>query len=467
MRVSNQKFRQTLSLAAICAALAACTPHSIETAPTPNLDLTQDQYAALPYNGTVESEPWYHYFKDPELNTLIEQSFGQNFEIQAALARLDAAAALARESAADYKPAIDGLARSEESIIDGDRQDNNSAFGLNLDWEVDAFGRLRALNEADRLEAKAAAEDVKAARLALSATLAETYYAALSQHLQLNLLAEQSELDNEFLNLLDLRFQEGVGNRIDVLQQQSQVAETQSLIPPVEANYREFENRLDVLLGGAPDGTDHINDQNSFPDLEDLPPLGVPSDLLLNRPDLRTLQKRLVAQDAEIAAAIADRLPRITLTGSLLYTSGGSVDGVTGSLLGALVQPLLDWGQRKSAVERNKALYREQLAEFTQAYLDAVEDVENTLYRENRQREYIRRLQNRADILQENVEQAEAVFTQGISDYLPVLTALQSLRLVERSLIAEKFALIENRINLYRAVGGYIPTETSKQELDL
>lgn len=461
--VKNLQMRACLIL--ICAAVSACSPYKTGPAPAPEVELPES-YTSLSYNGALQTVPWYHDFQDEKLSQLIEHGFGHNFDIRAALARLDAAEALARRSSADYMPMVNGIARTEESSVDGNRQDNTRRFGLDLDWEIDAFGRLRALNEADKLEAVAAIEDVETVRLALSATLAEAYYAALSHNLQLGLLQQQSALDQNFLDLLELRFDEGVGNRIEVLQQQSQLADTESLIPPIEASYREFENRIDVLLGSAPDNKNRITDADQFPDIGDFPQTGIPSDLLLNRPDLRAQQKRLIAQDAEIAAAIADRLPRLTLTGSLVHASGGAVDGILGTILGSLVQPLIDWGQRKAEVERNQALYREQLAAFTHNYLEAIEDVENALYRENRQREYIERLQKRADILGENVTQAEAVFTQGISDYLPVLTALQSLRLVERSLIAEEFELIQNRINLYRALGGYIPTDLLNQELD-
>lgn len=329
--------------------------------------------------------------------------------------------------------------------------------GVELAWEVDVFGRLRALSQSDRLQTEATRDDIETVRLALSAEMAESYYGAIAQERQLGLLREQEKLDRRFFNILNARFTEGIGTKIDTLQQQGQLAETQSLIPLAQGAKRVYENRMDVLLGVAPDAGNRVGDKEKFPTFKDIKAIGVPSELLLNRPDLRAMQKRLVAQDAQIGAAIADRLPRLSLTGSYAYVEGGTADGWIGSVLGSVVQPLINWGQKRAEVTRNKALYEVQLAEFTQAYLEAVEDVENALYLEDRQREYLKRLSKRHDILKETVSQTDSVFRQGLTDYLPVLDALKGLRAVERQLLSETFKLIQYRIQSYRAVGGNIP----------
>lgn len=182
---------------------------------------------------------------------------------------------------------------------------------------------------------------------------------------------------------------------------------------------------------------------------------GVPSDLLLFRPDLRAELKRLIAADADIAAAIADRLPSLTLGAggyhSVLDRSGYS--GPLGVVSVSLVQPLLDWGARRAEVERNKALYEEQLAHFGSVYLKAIEEVETAIYSEKQQVEYLKRLEKRRDILQETVKQTQLQYLQGISDYLPVLNALVALHTVERSLISAQYDLILYRITLHRALG--------------
>lgn len=435
------------------ALLSGCTLHNVSTEPAPLVEagaafsIASEKALPLPAQ-------WFKTFQDGDLTALIGEALANNMDVRQALARLDQAQALARQSRAAMLPALDADIRSSKDWEDGDPQEGASAAGASLSWEVDAFGRLRAAEAARRLETEAAAEDVEAVRLGLSAEVAEAWFSAVAQHLQLQLLREQAATDEKFLDLVSQRLEAGVGTNVEVLQQRSQLAESESLIPVTQAALRVFENRLDVLTGAAPDAQDRTTAQQNFARLAALPPVGVPSDLLLNRPDLRALKARLVAADASIGAAIADRLPRVTLDGSYLFADGPGAAGPAASLLAGLVAPLLDWGSRQAEVERNRALYEERLAAFTEAYLVAIEDVENALYQENRQREFIARLDARRGILSETLEAAEAVYRQGESDYLPVLDALQNLRAVERALIAERLDLVLFRIQLFRALGG-------------
>jgi outer membrane protein TolC len=183
----------------------------------------------------------------------------------------------------------------------------------------------------------------------------------------------------------------------------------------------------------------------------------VPADLLVNRADLRAALAELVAADASIGVAVADRLPRFSLTGSLAEGETSSYDGTLSSLAANFTGPLLDWGRRKAEVERRESLYREQLQAFTDTYLQAIEEVETTLYQEQKHREFLQRLRDRRDILQRSVDETEARYKQGIDDYLPVLNALQSLRQIDRTLIEEQFKLLQLRIRLHLVTGGQIP----------
>lgn len=273
------------------------------------------------------------------------------------------------------------------------------------------------------------------------------------------MLGQQLKTDQDLLDLIDLRLQNGIGTKVEVLQQQNQVTDSQSLIPPAKAQLRVFENRLDVLLGTSPDGKDRVSPAEDMAFSADIPAAGIPADLLLNRPDLRAAKADLIAADADIGAAIADRLPRLTLDGSYLYTDTATFSGPVSMIMGSFVQPLLDWGARRATVKRNKAIYTERLADFTQLYLEAVEEVENALYQEKMQRDYIKRLRKRAAVLQETVDETEALYAQGVSDYLPVLNALQDLRAVERDLVTQRLNLITYRIDLYRALGGNLSAD--------
>ncbi|MBU0859039.1 MAG: efflux transporter outer membrane subunit [Alphaproteobacteria bacterium] len=421
-------------------------------------------YSMIAADNTALSDAWYRGLGDEKLSALIDHALENNLDIRQAMARLDQAEAIARQSGAQRLPAIDLGANSRKTWEDNDAQAGYSEIGATLEWEADIFNRLGSAAAADRFEAQAFAAEVDAVRLSLTAELAEAYYSAVAQHLQLELLRKQTGTDGKFLELVQQRQTEGLGTRVEVLQQQGQLADTNSLIPVAEASLRVFENRLDVLMGNAPDAFNRTAAEDNFATIGDLPPIGVPSDLLLNRPDLRALRHSLIAADADIGAAIADRLPRVTLTGSYALVDGPGMAMPVASILGSLVQPLLDWGRRKAEVERNQALYEERLAAFSQAYLLAIEDVENALYQENRQREFVTRLEERRRILSETVGSAQEVFKQGLSDYLPVLDALRDLRVVERSLLAERRNLVLFRIALFRAIGAPVSPDQPVEE---
>jgi NodT family efflux transporter outer membrane factor (OMF) lipoprotein len=433
--------------------LAGCQMHRIDPLPDPVLEAGPAYSEGSPAASSAPGD-WWAAFGDDKLDTLIRAALDNNFDLRQAAARFDQATALTRQAEALRLPLLDFEGDALKQWIDGDEPKRTLRAGGALAWEIDIFNRLGSVALARRSTAAARAEDVQAVRLTLSAEVAEAYFDAVSQRRQLALLQRQIDVDRDLLELTQLRFEGGLTASVDVLQQSSQLAETESLVPPTEATLRLSENRLDVLVGQAPDAVSRTGPEDTLTAVDDLPFLGVPSDLLLNRPDLRALRSELVAADAEIARAMAERLPRITLEGSFLYVDGPQLSGPAGALLGSLVQPLLDWGTRKAEVERNQALYVERLAAFTQAYLEAIEDVENALYQERKQREFLDRLERQHTILARTVEETRDRYTNGLTDFLPVLNAIQDLQELERNIVRQQRDLVVIRVQLHRALGG-------------
>ncbi len=437
--------------------MSGCSLHTVDHEVQPSV-LPQQSYPSL---GTPiheddgkAVEAWWLNLDRPQLTTLIEQAFEANQDIAAAVSRIRHARALQVQTRSKLFPIIDAEGNITDSREGNDDQAGTGAIGVVLSWEIDLFDRIQSLAMADEFEAIAREEDLRALRLSLSTEVADAYFGAVAAHKGMQLLHSQLETDQDLLELIELRQKNGMGTNVEVLQQKGQVAESKGLIPPAEAALRVFENRLDVLLGRQPDGRNRVAPEEALAFASDLPAIGVPAELLFNRHDLRAAHAELVAADADIAAAVSERLPQITLTGSYLYSDDTAYTGMVGTIIGGFVQPILDWGRRKAEVERNKAIYTERLATFTQLYLEAVEQVENALYQEKKQREYLTRLHERLEILQDTVEETEARYTQGVDDYLPVLNALQDLRSIERDLVTERLDLISFRISLYRAIGG-------------
>ena len=454
--MSRASLTHPLITLAFCGALlAGCRSHDIDFSPEP-LAKAGAVYSIPSPQATAAGQAWWQAFGDPKLDALIRQALDRNYGVMQAVARLDQAASLTRQAQASRYPQLGLEAALRREWRESGEDDRLNLVGGALAWEIDAFNRLGSSALARQSEQAARLEDVETVQLSLSAEVAEAYFDAVEQRHQLALLRSQIATDRELLALTQLRFDSGLTASVDVWQQSSQLAETESIVPPVEAILRFSENRLDVLLGQAPDALDQVADTDHFAGIGELPFLGVPSDLLLNRPDLRALRDELVAADAEIGRAIAERLPRVILNGSLLYQDGPEVSGPLALVLGSLVQPLIDWGARKAEVERNRALYVERLALFSQAYLEAVESVENALYQERKQLEFLDRLERRRGFLERTVTETRDRYTNGLTDFLPVLAAVKELQQLERILLRQQRDLLGYRIRLHRALGGSV-----------
>lgn len=448
-------------LALLILAVVGCSLHRIDREPAPELESPASWTLGTEEPATAEV-PWWKRLEDEKLSRLTEQALDENLELTAAVARLEQADAARRKAGANRLPSVALEASASSRSGDIYFLNEQADVGATVSWELDIFNRLGATALARRMEAEARADDVRAVRLMISARVAEAYYGAVEQHQQIALLKTQIDVNEQLLEVTESRFEAGIVSALDVLQQRSELEATKALLPLAQADLRVFENQLDVLLGVPPDGTDRVSSEDGFADVSDPLAVGVPSDLLLDRPDLRSLRHQLVAADAEIGRAIAERLPRITLTGSAVYATSANFSGLATSVLGSLFQPLLEWGARKAEVERNRALYEERLAQFTQAYLDAMVEVENALYTEQQLADHLERLENRRNVLEDSVARARELYQQGLTDYLPVLNAIRDLQRVERELLSRRRQWVDTRIQLNRAVGGStVPEEES------
>lgn len=447
-----------------CALLAACLSGGCSLYPVREPvrpAVAGGEAFSLSVDGVEREHRWWRALGDERLIETIEAALSENLDVQQARLRIEQSAALARRAGSRLPPALDFGAGAEREWPDKGVDHNDRLTGeLRLSWEVDLWGRLSSAREAARQETVAAREDLQATALLLSAAVAEAYFGIIEQRLQLALLDEQIEVGQTLLGLIELRFGQGQASVVDVYQQRQQLASTRSQFPLIRSRLGVLENRLKVLLARAPTeggplvGTD-------LPVLPDLPDIGVPSDLLANRPDLRRIRHELTAADHRVAEAVADRLPRLQIGLHRSYRGTEfdrlTADGLATSLMADLAAPLIDWGDRKAEVDRRRAVAAELLLSLSQAYLTAVEEVENALWLERRQRELIDALRKELRIARSNLKETRTRYGQGLTDYLPVLAAVQSLQALERSLLTRRRELVSIRVLLYRALGGAQP----------
>ena len=415
--------------------------------------------------GTEPVDRWWEGFGDAGLNAAMEQVLSGNLDLRLAWARLDESRAVARRAGADLWPQVSASANGSRSRyeVEGDglvddfiTRVNEFDVGLSTSYEVDLWGRIRSSADAAAAEARASREDVEAAALALAAAVAEAWFALAEQLAQEALLTEQITVSKTFLDLAEVRFGQGQGSALDVYQQRTQLAAVQGQLPLVAARMAVLRHELSVLAGRPPQG-EMQDPEAALPALTEPPATGLPAQLLQQRPDVRAAYQRLAAADARTATAAAALLPRLRLTATGGYQSTEFhelFNQTMWSLAAGLTAPLFEGGRLRANVEQAAATARARLMEYGQVVLRALREVEDALAQESRQHEFLASLDQQLELAQATLEQAELRYRNGLSDYLPVLTALQSLQSLERERLSAQRLLAAYRVRLYRALGG-------------
>jgi NodT family efflux transporter outer membrane factor (OMF) lipoprotein len=407
-------------------------------------------------------ERWWVRFGDEDLNVLMAEAFAANPDLRQAYARLEQAEALVRTTGAAQRPVLDlsgAGGRSRQAVgLSGPLTTDSYTLSAPASFEIDLWRKLASRTGAARLEYGASREELKALYLSLSASVADLYFLAVEQQAQLDLTDRNIAAFTDTLERVESRYREGLVPALDVYQSRQNLAAARSRRPEFENALAAAEHALAVLLGRFP-GRGIVSEARDLPLEVPAFPAGLPSRLLARRPDVEADLLRLQASDARIAAAIADRFPALRLTGSYggqnselgdLLSSGS----IFWNLLFNISQPLFDGGRRAAEVDRTRAVFRENLAGYHRSVLFAFQEVEDALAAGRTGEERIARLGEQEEASAAALRLALDRYLQGLSEYLPVLTA-QGLHFNAQSqLLAARRQLIADRITLARALGG-------------
>jgi NodT family efflux transporter outer membrane factor (OMF) lipoprotein len=404
-------------------------------------------------------EQWWLTFEDTTLNTLIDQALAGNFTLQIAWDRFDRARAVARKAGADLVPQLDGNAGAltERSRFNS-RTDSSNSYNLGLiaSYEIDLWGRIDSSSTAAELDAQASAEDLQTAALTLSAQVATTWFQLIEQRGQIKILEEQIRTNEQTLELISIQFRTGQVGIADVLQQR-QVIETQrGELALATGRAQVRQNQLAVLLGISPTRFSQPG-AKTIKSLPPLPATGLQSRLIENRPDVRSAWLKLQAADQRVAAAVAERFPRLSLTGRATTPSEeieDLFDDWLASLAANLLTPLIDGGRRIAEVERTESVASEALNQYGQTVLDALLEVENTLTQEQKQQEYLISVDRQLELAGQATVRIRDRYINGAEDYQRVLTSLISEQRLQLTRLTARRELFENRVNLCRALAG-------------
>jgi NodT family efflux transporter outer membrane factor (OMF) lipoprotein len=413
---------------------------------------------------------------DPTLSALIDEALRRNQSVRAGWARVNQARYIANQVRAARMPQIQ---LGGEYVIGkqlfaglGEIRSQRATGSLPVSYEVDLFARRAREHQGAKLDAEAARLDQEALAITISAEVAEAWFDSINARIEVAVVKEQLETDLRFLELVELRYREGLNSAVDVHQQRQRVASQRALLALSDAQTDLTDQRLSVLLGEAP-GRPFPVEGKVLPDVGPTPDIEAPASLLESRPDIKAIQKRVEAEDRRVAATVGARLPSITLDFRPEYTwlnASTSVSpeqkiyGVQWQAGGHFSVPLFDGIAGWSAIKAQRAVLDQLSEQYAEVILTGLIEVESTLVLERQERLRIQYLEDEFRLATVTLEATRDRYRAGLSDFLPVLTALATRQVSELQLVSARRQLVSYRVQLYRALGGAWPEEFEEPE---
>ena len=409
-------------------------------------------------------EEWWTSFNDPFLDTLVERGLEQNLNLAGSWEEFIAALAVVDRESSFLFPAIDASARTAISRPQPDfAGGENLQMGLNASYELDLWGRIRSGIEAEEFRSEATFYDYQTAAMTLSAEISITWYQLISARQQLELVNTQIQTNEDIMRLIRARFTGGQIRAVDILRQEQLLESTRNEKIFYETEVRLLRNELAVLLGRPPQNEMKLPGTD-LPELSPLPEAGLPLELIRRRPDVLQAYHLVLAADRDMAQAIRSKYPRLSLSlsGQMRSNDYNSLFQDWAYTLGTdIVAPLLYWGRIRAEIDRTEAVKNQLLYQYGQTVLNAFQEVEDALIREQKQEERIEVLERRLDLARKTNNQLRIEFLNGLSEYLDVLLSLDQEQQLQREIIEARRIQLEIRIALYRSLAGGFETERS------
>jgi NodT family efflux transporter outer membrane factor (OMF) lipoprotein len=423
---------------------------------------------------------WWAAFNDPLLNSLVERAVRSNLDLRQAEARIREARASRAVTASGAWPAIDASGSytrsrtsenafssfspgsSDSTSFGGSPGEVRDLFrtGFDASWEIDVFGGVRRSVEAADATVAASVEDRRNTLVTLLGDVAKNYIDLRGFQQRIEVARANLKAQQETLDLTRVRFQAGLASDLEVAQAEGQLNTTAAQIPTLESSLKQAAHRLDVLLGSQPGALwGELSKQAAIPALPSEVLVGLPSELLRRRPDIRRAERQLAAATAQVGAAMADLFPKFSLTGAAGLQSVSASDWFSGrsrfwSVGPTISWPLFDAGRIRANIEIRNAQQEQALTQYEKAILTALEDVENSLVNYAREQARYRSLVEAVAANRRAVGMSNELYTKGLVDFLNVLENQRSLYASENDLAQSEATMASNLVALYKALGG-------------
>src|SRR5690242_17163340 len=460
----NRWVRRSIALVLV-GSLSGCAMTSPQLRPEVPVAGTWNE--ATPADAAAVSPTWWTTFGSPELESLIAEALAGSPDLAIATERVQQAEAQVKVVGASLFPALTastGAAGHRTSAVGGARNgtaivDSPGSVGLTASYELDLWGKNRAGVRSAESSAAAARFDRDTAQVTLVSGVATSYFDVLALRTRLAIARDNLATAQKVLDVVRARAQNGAASALDVSRQEATVLSQQAALLPLEQQERQTLAALAVLVGRPPEGFD-VN-ATGITDLR-VPTIdpGLPSTLLVRRPDLASAEAQLAAANADVAAARAALLPTITLTGTAGLATAALTSIATGGTTAAIgiaasvLQPIFDGGRLRGEKAIAESRERELVETYCKAILSAFADVEEALAGTTRlgEQEHIQAgVQTRA---QESLRLADIRYKAGADDLLTMLDAQRTLFAAQDQLAQVELNRLQAAVSLYKALGG-------------
>lgn len=411
-------------------------------------------------------DQWWKAFQDPVLDSLISVAVKQNYSILTAIDRINMAKANLRMERGNFFPTIGlnaGWTRQQSSGNTSELPQSTQHYydaSLNMSWELDLFGSIRNRVKAQKENFAASKEEYTGTMVSLCAQVASAYINLRELQQELAVIQKNCASQEAVLKITEVRYNTGLVSKLDVAQAKSVFFSTKSSIPQIESGINQYITTLAILLGTYPQEIrPTLESPGILPDYMEPIGVGLPADLLLRRPDIRSAERSVNAQAALVGASKSDWLPQIFLKGSLGYAAKDLKDLTHHKSMIYEIAPALSWTlfkgtQLVNATKLAKAQLNEAINQFNQTVLTAVQETDNAMnaYRNSiKQIVALREVRNQG---QETLTLSLELYKQGLTPFQNVLDAQRSLLSYENQLVQARGYSLLQLIAMYQALGG-------------
>lgn len=423
----------------------------------------------------VHSAAWWESFNDPVLTSLIEEGYKNSLTLQSTAVKVLQARATLAQSVGELYPQQQSISASytHENIGQGSQfssiipsEFDLASATLTADWEIDFWGKYRRAiraNDANFLSSLAAYDD---ALVTLTADIASSYVSIRTYQTQIFVTEENIKLQKEGLRIAQTRFNSGQVSLLDVEQALTELNNTESTLPSLRTDLQKEKDTLAVLLGTTPNKVDALVDQKRarIPVVPSSIAVGIPKDILRQRPDVREAELNAIAQSESIGAIKAQLYPALSLSGSFGYSSNdignNSIDDIfqwsnhTIAIGPSLSLPIFNYGQITNQVRQQDAVFQQAILNYQNVVLNAQKEVQDGISSYVESQKSTRSLIEANAAAVKTTELALIRYKSGETDYTTVLDAEQDQLQVQTSLTTAQGSIPQGLISLYRALGG-------------